>query len=100
MPANSGKASESPHDHDHLETQMVDSCVASDIPGALTRSAIVGLEDGQVYVAVGQVDARSGQTHFLQSKHILVKAGGFLRVRSANSNVFDSSHDILYSFLG
>src|SRR5262249_8772438 len=79
----------------HQETEVIDTGVPGHVSGALTGTLVIGLENRQINVPIGEVVAGPCPAHLLQTEHLFVKGGGLLRVWGAYSDVFDLCHDDL-----
>src|SRR5262245_53402433 len=67
----------------HQETEVVDTGVPGHVSGALTGALVIGLENRQINVPIGEIVAGPGATHLLQTEHLFVKGSGLLRVWGA-----------------
>src|SRR5205807_665646 len=79
----------------HQETEVVDAGVPGHVPGTLTAALLIGLENSQINVPIGEVVAGPGPAHLLQTEHLFVKGGSLLRVWGAYGDVFDLCHNDL-----
>src|SRR5262245_12452399 len=79
----------------HQETEVIDTGVPGHVSGTLTAALVIGLENSQINVPIGEVVTSPCPAHFLQPEHLFVKGGGFVRVWGAYSDVFDLCHDDL-----
>ena len=60
---------------------MIDTGVARHVPGALTPALLARLENRQIDIAVGEIDASASLSHLLQAKYLFVKGGSLFRIR-------------------
>src|SRR4029453_5245090 len=73
----------------HQETEGVDAGVPGHVSGAPTGALVMGLENSQINVPIGEVVASPGPAHLLQTEHLFVKGSGLLRVWGAYGDVFN-----------
>src|SRR6185503_4574137 len=57
----------------HHEAEVMDAAVSGNVARALAVAVVLGLEDRQVDVAVGEVTAGPRLADFLQAEHVLVE---------------------------